>query len=58
MFMKLIIIFIPDTVILLDVAEDGLLLATVQVYSPPVVTVRVWVYRAVGHSTLSGLVLQ
>ena len=34
---------IPVTVILLDVAEDGLVLATVQVYSPPVVTVRVWV---------------
>ena len=31
-------------------AEDGLLLATVQVYSPPVVTVRVWVYCAVAGS--------
>ena len=50
MFMKLIIIFIPVTVILLDVSEDGLLLATVQVYSPPIVTVRVWVYRAVSGS--------
>ena len=36
--------------ILLDVSEDGLLLATVQVYSPPVVTVRVWVYCAVTGS--------
>ena len=42
--------FIPVTVILLDVSEDGLLLATVQVYSPPVVTVRVWVYCAVTGS--------
>ena len=31
-------------------AVDGLLLATVQVYSPPVVTVRVWVYCAVTGS--------
>ena len=31
-------------------AEDGLLLATVQVYSPAVVTVRVWVYCAVTGS--------
>ena len=31
-------------------AEDGLLLATVQVYSPSVVTVRVWVYCAVTGS--------
>ena len=30
---------------------DGLLLATVQVYSPPVVTVRVWVYWAVTGSS-------
>ena len=29
---------------------DGLLLATVQVYSPAVVTVRVWVYCAVTGS--------
>ena len=36
--------------ILLDVSEDGLLLATVQVYSPLVVTVRVWVYCAVTGS--------
>ena len=28
-------------------ADDGLLLATVHVYVPPVVTVRVWVYCAV-----------
>ena len=31
-------------------AVDGLLLATVQVYSPSVVTVRVWVYCAVTGS--------
>ena len=31
-------------------ALDGLLLATVQVYSPAVVTVRVWVYCAVTGS--------
>ena len=31
-------------------AEDGLLLVTVQVYSPPVVTVSVWVYCAVTGS--------
>ena len=31
-------------------AEDGLLLATVQVYSPAVVTVRVCVYSAVTES--------
>ena len=31
-------------------AVDGLLLATVQVYSPAVVTVRVWVYCAVTGS--------
>ena len=30
--------------------EDGLLLATVQVYTPAVVTVRVWVYSAVSGS--------
>ena len=37
-------------------SEDGLLLDTVQVYSPPVVTVRVWVYCAVTGSsnTVSG----
>ena len=32
-------------------SDDGLLLATVQVYSPPVVTVRVWVYWAVSGSS-------
>ena len=32
-------------------SEDGLLLDTVQVYSPPVVTVRVWVYCAVTGSS-------
>ena len=32
---------------LVDEAVDGLLLATVQVYSPAIVTVRVWVYCAV-----------
>ena len=31
-------------------AEDGLLLATVQVYSPAVLPVRVWVYCAVSGS--------
>ena len=31
--------------------DDGLLLATVQVYSPPVVTVRVCVYCAVSGSS-------
>ena len=31
-------------------SEDGLLLDTVQVYSPPVVTVRVCVYCAVSRS--------
>ena len=37
---------IPGTVMLAE-SEDGLLLDTVQVYSPPVVTVRVCVYCAV-----------
>ena len=32
-------------------AEYGLLLVTVQVYTPPVVTVRVWVYCAVTGSS-------
>ena len=32
-------------------SDDGLLLATVQVYSPPVVTVRVCVYCAVSGSS-------
>ena len=31
-------------------ADDGLLLDTIQVYSPPVVTVRVWMYCAVTES--------
>ena len=31
-------------------ADDGLLLVTVQVYSPAVITVRVWVYCAVTGS--------
>ena len=31
-------------------ADEGLLLATVQVYSPAVVTFRVWVYCAVSGS--------
>ena len=37
---------IPGTVMLAE-PEDGLLLDTLQVYSPPVVTVRVCVYCAV-----------
>ena len=40
---------VPATTVLAE-AEDGLLLATVQVYSPAVVTVRVWVYCAVSGS--------
>ena len=35
--------YIPVTVKLLEVAVEGLLLATVQVYSPAAVTFRVWV---------------
>ena len=35
-------------------AEDGLLLDTVQVYSPPVVTFRVCVYCAVSGSSNTG----
>ena len=31
-------------------SDDGLLLVTVQVYSPPLVTARVWVYCAVTGS--------
>ena len=38
-------IHIPLTSVLIE-AEDGLLLATVQVYVPPVLAVRVWMYRA------------
>ena len=41
---------IPGTVIVPE-SEDGLLLDTVQVYSPPVVTVRVCVYCAVTGSS-------
>ena len=37
---------IPGTAIVAE-SDDGLLFSTVQVYSPPVVTVRVCVYRAV-----------
>ena len=37
---------IPGTVMVAE-AVDGLLLATVHVYSPPLVTIRVWVYCAV-----------
>ena len=39
----------PGTVTLAELV-DGLLLATVQVYSPAVVTARVWVYCAVAGS--------
>ena len=42
---------VPGTMMLGLVAEDGLLLDTVQVYSPPVVTVRVCVYCAVTGSS-------
>ena len=35
-------------------SEDGLLFDTVQVYSPPVVTVRVCVYCAVSGSSNTG----
>ena len=40
---------VPAKTVLAE-AEDGLLLDTVQVYSPSVVTVRVWVYCAVTGS--------
>ena len=43
-------LIIPSTVMLAE-SEDGLLLDTVQVYSPPVVTVRVCVYCAVTGSS-------
>ena len=43
---KLRVKYIPVTVILAE-SEDGLLLDTVQVYSPASDTVRVWVYCAV-----------
>ena len=39
-------VLIPDRMMLAE-SEDGLLLDTVQVYSPPVVTVRVCLYCAV-----------
>ena len=41
---------IPPTMILAE-SEDGLLLDTVQVYTPPVVTFRVCVYCAVSGSS-------
>ena len=41
---------LPARVMLAE-SEDGLLLDTVQVYSPPVVTVRVCVYCAVTESS-------
>ena len=44
------IVYIPATVVLAE-TEDGLLLATVHVYTPAVVTVRVWVYCAVTGSS-------
>ena len=43
-------IILPATTMLLF-AMEGLLFDTVQVYSPPVVTVRVWVYCAVTGSS-------
>ena len=47
---RVILYFIPLTMMLAE-SEDGLLLDTVQVYSPPVVTVRVCVYCAVTGSS-------
>ena len=44
------LVVIPDRVMLAE-SEDGLLLDTVQVYSPPVVTVRRCVYCAVSGSS-------
>ena len=41
---------VPGTVMVAE-SEDGLLFSTVQVYSPPVVTVRVCVYCAVSGSS-------
>ena len=41
--------YIP--IMMLAEPKEGLLLDTVQVYSPPVVTVRVWVYCAVTGSS-------
>ena len=46
---KLRVKYIPVTVILAE-SEDGLLLDTVQVYSPASDIVRVWVYCAVSGS--------
>ena len=40
---------LPVTTVLAE-SDDGLSLATVQVYSPAAVSVRVWVYRAVTGS--------
>ena len=42
--------YIPGIVMIAE-SEDGLLFSTVQVYSPPVVTVRVCVYCAVSGSS-------
>ena len=41
---------VPVTVMLSEEADDGLLLATVHMYCPAAVTVRVWVYCAVSGS--------
>ena len=41
---------VPGTVMVAE-SDDGLLFSTVQVYSPPVVTVRVCVYCAVSGSS-------
>ena len=38
---------IPSISLMLADAVEGLLLATVQLYSPPVVTFKVWIYVAV-----------
>ena len=43
-------IYVPGTVMVAE-SEDGLLFSTVQVYSPPVVTVRVCVYCALSGSS-------
>ena len=47
---ELLLLLIPPTMMLAEL-EDGLLLLTVQVYSPPVVTVRVCVHCAVTGSS-------
>ena len=49
-FMGLVHTVIPASVMLAE-SLDGLLLNTLQVYSPPVVTVRVCVYCAVSGSS-------